>query len=179
MEIRQELFKQKRTTLNQTAAISIIILGLVLVIISMFYASSFLAILGVALFFWGAIFLYITPTKHVPWTLLNASAETAATNIERLISELNLTEKGVYLPPKNLKNIESSLIFIPETIKTPLPTPEETNEKLLTNEKTGAFITPPGSSLSCLFSSFLHSFLNEGMASKRMNIKDRSMERTG
>jgi hypothetical protein len=87
----------------------------------------------------------------VSLTLLNASAEAAAANIERLILELNLSEKGVYLPPKNLKNTESSLIFIPETPKTPLPTTEETNEKLLTNEKTGAFITPPGSSLSRLF----------------------------
>ena len=87
----------------------------------------------------------------MPLTLLNASAKAAAANIERLITELNLTEKGVYLPPKNLKNIESSLIFIPETPKTPLPTPEETNEKLLKKQKTGVFITPPGSAFSSLF----------------------------
>jgi hypothetical protein len=83
--------------------------------------------------------------------LLNASAEAAAANIERLISELNLSEKGVYLPPKNLKNIDFSLIFIPETPKTPLPTPEKTNEKLLTNKKTGAFVIPSGSALSRFF----------------------------
>jgi hypothetical protein len=116
----------------------------------MFYISSSLAIVGVAFFFWGAILLYVTPSKHVPLTLFNASAEAAAANIERLILELNLAERGVYLPPKNLRNIESSLVFIPETPKTPLPTPEETNEKLLTNEKTGAFVTPPGSALSRL-----------------------------
>ncbi len=37
--------------------------------------------------------------------------------------------------PKNLKNTESSLIFIPETSDIPLPQPEETNQKLLSGEK--------------------------------------------
>ncbi len=126
-------------------------LGSGIMAVSAFYASSFLALLGVILIFWGTILLYVTPSKHVPLTLLNASDEATSANIERLISELNLSEKGVYLPPKNLKNIESSLVFIPETLKTPLPTPEETNEKLFTNEKTGAFVAPPGFALSRLF----------------------------
>ena len=78
--------------------------------------------------FAGAILLYVTPSRHVPLTLLNASAEAVAANIERLILETNLTEKAVYLPPKNLKKIESGLVFIPETPKTPLPTPEESND---------------------------------------------------
>jgi hypothetical protein len=126
-------------------------LGIILVIVSALYASSFLAILGVAIIFWGAILLYVTPSKHVPLKLVNASTEAAVANIERLILELNLAERGVYLPPKNLRNIEFSLVFIPETLKTPLPTSEETNEKMLTTEKTGAFVTPPGSALSRLF----------------------------
>ncbi len=88
-------------------------LGLSLVIASAIYASSFLAILGLAIIFWACILLYITPVKHVPLTLLQASADSSTSNIERVITELNLTEKAVYLPPKNLKNIDSSLIFIP------------------------------------------------------------------
>ena len=143
--------KQKRFALNQAVALSILTLAIALVVTSAFAASSFLAILGVALAFWGAILLYITPVKHVPLDILNAAAEANAVNIERLILELNLSARGVYLPPSNLRNVESSLVFIPETLKTPLPAPEETNEKLFTNEKTGAFVTPPGSSLSRLF----------------------------
>ena len=143
----------KKTRINQDKVIVLItgfvlMIGVALVVLSALNSSSFLAILGVAIIFWGAILLYVTPFKHVPLTLLNASAEAAADNIERLISELNLNEKGVYLPPKNLKNIDSSLVFIP---KTPLPTPEEADEKLFTNQKTGAFVTPPGSALSRLF----------------------------
>jgi hypothetical protein len=128
-----------------------LLFGIGLVAISAFYASAFLAILGAAITFWAGILLYVTPSKHVQLTLLNAAAEASAPNIERLISELNLAECGVYLPPKNLRNNESNLIFIPETFKTSLPTPEETNEKQLTLEKTGVFVTPPGSALSRLF----------------------------
>jgi hypothetical protein len=143
--------RPKQTIYNQIIVSTMLLLGIGIVVVSTFCASSFLAIFGVTIIFWGAIFLYITPSKYVPLTLLNASAEAAADNIERLISELNLSEKGVYLPPKNLKSIDSKLVFIPKTPKTSLPTPEETNEKELTNQETGAFITPPGAALSRLF----------------------------
>jgi hypothetical protein len=143
--------RQKRTTVLGIIFFTILLLGSVIVVVSAFYSSSFLAILGVAIIFFGAILLYITPSKHVPLTWLNASAEPIAANIERLIVELDLSERGVYLPPKNLENTESSLIFISKNPKTPLPMTEETNEKLLKNEKTGVFFTPPGSGLSQLF----------------------------
>jgi hypothetical protein len=143
--------RPKQATFSQMIIFTMLLLGAAIWVTSAFYGSSFLAITGVAIVIGGAMLLYVTPSKHVPLTLLNASAESAAANIERIISELNLSERGVCLPPKNLKNIESSLIFIPENPKTPLPTPEETNEKLSTNQKTGAFVTPPGLALSRLF----------------------------
>ena len=150
------MFRIKKTRIKQDK-VQVLITGLVfmvgvaLIVLSALNGSSFLAIFGVTIIFWSDIFLYITPSKHVPLTLLKASAEAAADNIERVLSELNLSEKGIYLPPNNLRNIDSSLVFIPKTPKTMLPTPEETNEKQLTNQKTGAFVTPPGSALSRLF----------------------------
>jgi hypothetical protein len=149
------MFRTKKTRINKDTNIVlmkslVLIIGVALVILSALNGSSILAIFGVTIIFWVAILLYVTPSKHVPLTLLKASAGAAADNIERLLSELNLSEKGIYLPPNNLRTIDSSLIFIPKTSKTPLPTPEETNEKQLTTQ-TGAFITPPGSVLSRLF----------------------------
>jgi hypothetical protein len=144
------------TKRNQNVVILIIktvvpALGVYLTAISVLSNSSFLAIFGVTIAFWGIIFIYITSSKYVPLTLLNASVEAAADNIEQLIFELDLSEKGVYLPPKNLKNIDSTLVFIPKTPKTPLPTAEDINEKQLINQKNGALITPPGLALSRLF----------------------------
>jgi hypothetical protein len=114
--------------------------------------SSFLAILGVAITFWGAILLYIAPTKQVPLTLLNATATANTINIERILSEHNTTQKAVYLPPNRLVNIESSLLFIPEKPNQPLPKREDTTDQKLTakNQK-GIFLTPPGFALSQFF----------------------------
>lgn len=144
------MLRIKQTTLNQIV-IFILLIGVGLTIISAFYISSLLAIIGVSIIFWGIILLYVTPSKHVPLTLFNASHEGTIDNIERLILQLNLIESGIYLPPRNLKNTESSLVFIPKTPQTPIPTSDETNQKQLTKRKTGAFVTPPGAALSRIF----------------------------
>lgn len=145
------LFRQKRTTLNKAAAISMFVLGLAFVIISAFYVSSFLVILGVALLFWGAVLLYITPTRHVPIAMLYAEAEVNASNIERIINESGVSLNGIYLPPRNLKNVDSSLVVIPKESKITLPSPGEMTDSLVTNRKDGVLIVPPGAALCRLF----------------------------
>jgi hypothetical protein len=145
------LKRQKRSLLNLAAAFFMVGLGIALVLTSAFYISSFLTILGTALTFWGAILIYINPTKHVQLDLFNSSNEAIYPNIERILSEYKLAEKGLYLPPKNLQNIESSLIFIPKTADAPLPKPEENNQKLLTQTDDGIFLDPPGLALVRLF----------------------------
>jgi hypothetical protein len=128
-----------------------LITGVVMVVLSALNDSSFLAILGVSIAFWSALLLYLTPTKHAFLDLLTASASTSGCNIERSLMEFNLAEKGVYLPPHNLRNIESSLVFVPKTPQTALPTSDETSDKLFTEKKTGLFFTPPGLALSVMF----------------------------
>jgi hypothetical protein len=144
--------KTRKNKLSQLAVFSALILGIALVAISAVYASSFIAILGVAIVFWSALLLYIKPVKHVPLALLNASVISSTSNIERILSEANLTEKGRYLPPRYLKNFESSIIFIPEQPEQSMPKLEEvTEEKLLSPNRTVVFLTPPGLALSQLF----------------------------
>jgi hypothetical protein len=89
--------------------------------------------------------------KHVPLSLFNASADSVSGNIERVLIQLNLNEKGVYLPPKLLKDVEASLVFVPALPTSVLPTPEDNNEKLLCEVKNGVFLTPPGLELCKLF----------------------------
>jgi hypothetical protein len=125
----------KRSQLMVRVATAVMVtLGASLVALSAFYVSSFLAILGVALVFWGCILLYVAPVKQVPYDLLEAAADVNAGGIERVLSEFNLSKKGVYLPPKNLKDIQSSLVFIP------LP-PHVT--ELLTNQETKPYPKAP------------------------------------
>ena len=140
----------EKTRINQVAVIMLII-GVALTVLSALNCSSFLAILGVSVALWSVLLLYLAPAKRVSLTLLNASASTNGSNIERSLMEFDLTEKGVYLPPSNLRSLESSLIFVPKTPQTALPAPDETSDKLFTEEKTGLFLTPPGFALSMVF----------------------------
>jgi hypothetical protein len=142
--------QKKKRSPYRIATVFILLTGILLVIIS-FYISSFLTILGVTLAAWGSILLYLRPTTQVPLTLLAASANPDDSTVERILTELNLTEKGIYLPPKNLQTVEQSLIFVPKNAQiTLLPTSEETNGKFFLKEN-GVLLTPSGLSLSHLF----------------------------
>ena len=135
--------------INQIATYFIILMGILLVVASAIYASSFLTILGASLVFWGAILLYITPSKHVPLALLKATNDLS--NFERILNEFDSNEKGIYLPPANLKNIDSSIVYIPMKTSNSLPDPEEITEKMCMKDKKGLLLSPPGFLLSRLF----------------------------
>jgi hypothetical protein len=154
--------KKKQSNLDKAAVLSMIALGAATLIISTFYTSSFLAILGFAIIFWGTILLYTTPTKHVFFELLNAAAEPSSANIERILAEYSLNQKGIYLPPNPnnaglsngwslLQNTGSSLVFIPETSNLPLPKPEENSPRPKNSGNGGIYITPPGQGLCKIF----------------------------
>jgi len=158
--------KAEQFKINRMIACVILTLGIVAVAFSAFYVSSILAFIGLGLTFWGALLLYITPTKHVKLELLNATASPSLANIEKLIVSMKLNGKGIYLPPKYLKDFESSLIYIPSKTNQPLPKPEEIDEeKLYSKNPKGIFLTPPGMGLSRLFekelgTSFIKTDLN-------------------
>lgn len=150
------MLKIKKTKINQdiftVLMIGIaLITGVAMIVLSALNDSSFLAIMGVSVSFWSMLLLFFTPTKHAFLSLLKASASASGTNIERSLIEFDLAEKGVYLPPQNLRNFESSLVFVPKTLRTALPTSDETTDKLFNEKKTGLFFTPPGLALSVMF----------------------------
>ncbi len=150
------MFQIQKISINQVAVITLIV-GLALTALSTVEGSAFLIILGVSVAFWSILLLYLTPRKQASLSLFNASASTNGSNIERSLVEFNSTEKGVYLPPHNLINIENSLVFVPRTPHMALPTPAETSDKLFTEKKNGLFLTPPGYALSRLFEQELKS----------------------
>jgi len=131
---------------------ALLLLGLVSLLTSAFYSSYVLAFIGLGLTFWGALFLYIKFTKYVKLELLNAASSSSLDNIERILLTAETTLKGIYLPPRNLQDQTSSLVFIPTKPNQPLPTSAETNpQKLQSKNPAGLFITPPGLALSKLF----------------------------
>ncbi len=142
---------KKHLAFNRLSKYLLLLIGIVLVVLSSIYVSSYLAIFGSALIFWSIILFYITPSRHVPLGFLDDLSSTLSDNIERLLTEFDLTAKGIYLPPRNLQDIESSVVFIPKKAGVPLPTPEKVTEKIFSKEREGLLLTPPGFGLSQLF----------------------------
>jgi hypothetical protein len=130
----------------------LLLLGLASLLTSAFSSSYVLAFIGLGLTFWGALFLYIKSTKYVKLELLNAASSSSLDNIERILATIETDLKGIHLPPKNLSDYTSSLVFIPTRPNQPLPSSVETNPKeLQSRNPAGLLITPPGLALSKLF----------------------------
>jgi len=128
-------------------------LGLTALAFSIIYTSSILAFIGLGLTFWGALTLYITTEEYVKQTLLDHTITPSLVALNQILTELKYQGKPIYLPPKYLKDFETTKIYIPKNTNTNLPTPEEIqqqeNKTFLKNPE-ASLITPPGISLSKL-----------------------------
>jgi hypothetical protein len=130
----------------------LLVFGLASLLSSVFYSSYVLAFIGLGLTFWGALLLYVKSTKYVKLELFNATSSSGLYNIERILTTTKTGLEGIYLPPKNLQDHTSSLVFIPTEPNQPLPTSAETNPQKLNSENSiGLLLTPPGLALSKLF----------------------------
>lgn len=133
-------------------------LGLIALALSIIYTSSILAFIGLGLTFWGALTLYIASEKYVKQTLLDHTINPSLTNLNQILTELKYQGEAIYLPPKYLKEFETTKIYIAKNKNTTLPTPEtirqQENKTFLKNPE-AALINPPGLALSKLFENTL------------------------
>jgi hypothetical protein len=137
-------------------AILFLLLGFLSIGFSVYSSSQMLALVGLGLTFWGALFLFVRPTKYVEGSLLDVTATSEYTTIDRMIASLNYKGKGYYIPsypqdvylPQYLKGLKDMIIFIPAESNFKPPSIEEMAESrfLLTNPK-GMLVTPPGNGL--------------------------------
>jgi len=145
-----------RTVNYRMVSYLMLALGALALLFSAYTSSYVLAFIGLGLTFWGALFLYIKPSKYVRLELLTATSSSTLFNIERMLTNAGSNQKGIYLPPKRLEDYTSSLLFIPKTANQPLPTTAKTNTtETKSQNPTGLFITPPGLALSKLFEKHL------------------------
>jgi len=143
--------EKARITVHNALPFFMLSLGLASLLTSFLSNSYILALIGLGLTFWGALFLYMKTTKYVKLELLTAAASSPAINLERMLILAEINSKGIYLPPKLLQDYQSSLIFIPVTVNDTLPKREDVpDEKTLATSR-GLFLTPLGLALSRLF----------------------------
>jgi len=131
-------------------------LGLTFLLTSIFwpvYSNPFIpAFIGLGLTFWGALILFIKPTKYVRRELLNHTTTSSLSTLNKIISELNYRGKAIYLPPKHLKSLKGGIIFIPKEDKVVVPKVEELiEEKFFLKNPGGLCLTSPGLGLMALY----------------------------
>ena len=143
-----------RTKKQPSGAVGYILLlsGAIALVTSIVYSSSILAFIGLGLTFWGALLLFIKPTKYVKASLLDSTALSSLTTINQIITDLNYKGKAIYLPPKYLKALKSGTVFIPSKKDLVIPPVEEVaGGKIFLKNPQGICLTPPGLGLVNLY----------------------------
>jgi hypothetical protein len=157
--LKRDLLKSKRTPTGKIGFI-LLAIGALTLAGSVVNTSTVLAFIGLGLTFWGGLFLFARPVKFVKSTLLDSTAISSYTTIDRMIQDLKYKGKPIYIPPypkeaylpEYLKGLKEMIVFIPAEDVVVMPTIEEMAKKqfILENPK-GICIAPPGYGLVSLF----------------------------
>ena len=157
--LRQELSRYRRLP-SSKIGFTLLITGALVLVASLVAISTVLAFIGLSLAFWGTLFLFARPIKFVRSTLLDSTALSSYTTMDRIMDDLNYKGKPVYVPPypkeaylpEYLKGLKEMVVFISAKDITTMPTIEEMAKRqfLIKNPK-GICITPPGFGLVNLF----------------------------
>jgi hypothetical protein len=146
--------RKKSNTSLQIAALFLAI-GVLLLVYSMLYGLQIAAFIGLGLTFWGAIFTLTRNGKYVESSLLDSTAKSAYSTIDRMINDLKFNGQGYYIPaypqdvniPEYLKNLKEPVVFISESFDGKPSVEELATGKFLSAKTHGMFITSPGSGL--------------------------------
>lgn len=126
--------------------------GTTALLFSVIINSSILALIGLGLVFWGALFLYIEPQKYVQARILHSSTESPLQTLSQLTTALNYSGKAIYLPPRYFPHPGNEKVFINWGQSEHLPPLELVNRaEVLMNDPLGLVVTPPGLALTNLY----------------------------
>jgi len=148
--LRRELWKSRGTP-SEILGLLFIPYGAIAFILSVLLNSLIPACIGLGLTLWGALLLFIRPTRYVKSKLLNSMTITPLTTIHQVMKALNYEGKGVYLPPQYLKERKGGTLFISSKKGITIPPIEEVAKGETSLNPQGIFLTPPGLGLANLY----------------------------
>ena len=158
-KLKLELRKTRRIPSGKIGII-FIIPGALSLIFSILNNSQILAFIGLGLTFWGALFFFVRPIKYVKSSLLDSTAISSYSTIDRIIKDLKYKGKSYYIPPypkevylpEHLKGLKNMIVFISADSGPGMPSIEEMAKSgfLLENPK-GICVAPPGLGLLTQF----------------------------
>jgi hypothetical protein len=148
-ELRRKVWSYKRLP-TRLAGYVLTFVGSAILVGSMVVSSSVWAMVGLPLVFWGILFFFLKPTSLVKAELLDIASISLLKNVNRLVSEADLKGRGVYLPPKYLKDLKEGLVFISAKDELYVPDLEEVGESgnvVFLKKQKGVFLVPSGVAL--------------------------------
>ena len=149
--LRLQLWKTRRRPPDMIGY-AVLFTGAVALLISIIYSSTILALIGLGLSFWGILFLYAKPVQYMKAGLIDSTAIASLTTIDRVLGDLNYEGKGIYLPPKHLKDFKSGTVFLPAKKGTQTPTAEQlSKENVFIKDPEGLCLVPSGLGLTNLY----------------------------
>ena len=158
-ELKLALLKARRIPSGKIG-VALIIPGILSLTASFYKESPVLAFIGLGLTFWGALFFFVRPVKYVRSSLLDSTAISTYTTIDRIIKDLKYAGKSYYIPPypkdvylpAYLKGLKEMIVFISANKSNTTPSIEEmAQERFLLQNPKGLGIAPPGLGLLALF----------------------------
>jgi len=148
--LRRELWKSRGKP-SEILGLLFIPYGAIALILSVVLNSPIPAYIGLGLTLWGALLLFIRPTRYVKSKLLTSMTLPPLTIIHEVMKALNYKGKGVYLPPQYLKEHKGGTLFISSEKGIIIPPLGEVAEGRVSVNPRGIFLTPPGLSLANLY----------------------------
>ena len=137
----------KRRLPSTIAGYSMITLGALALLISIYASSTVLAFIGLGLAFWGGLLLFIRPQTYVTKDLMDSTALSSLRNIDRVMTEMGYFEKGIYLPGGNP---ERAVVFVPAEPFGRIPKLEEIQDQMFVKNPKGLSMIPPGLAIANL-----------------------------
>ena len=140
--------KHRHRSSGALAGYGLAIIGGLSLTLSVVFTSTVLAFIGLGLTFWGALLLFIRPRHYVRSDLMDSTALSSLTTIDRMITSLGYTQKGVYIP---VDNAEKAVVFIPAQPLKKIPNLDLVGKQTFLKDPEGIAMVPPGLALANLF----------------------------
>jgi hypothetical protein len=142
-------------------SIMFIVPGALSLIVSILDNSQVLAFTGLGLTFWGALFFLVRPIRYVKSSLLDSTAISLYSTIDRIVKDLKYKSKSYYIVPpypkelflpEHLSGLKEMVVFISAGSDVDMPSIEEmVRSRFLLENPKGICVTPPGLGLLTQF----------------------------
>jgi hypothetical protein len=116
--------------------------------VSIIFASTIAAFVGLGLTFWGALTFFIQPKNYVRSDLMNATAISSLKTIDKMMLGMGYREKGVYI---RAYDSDKAVVFVPSEPYSRIPEIAGFEEdRTFLSDPAGLLVPPPGLALAGL-----------------------------